>query len=49
MADPGEPAGDLVFCMPATVEEIMAFIAELDAEEQVGIEKEGPAESPSTR
>ena len=34
---------------PATAEEISAFIAELDAEEQDGIEKEGPAESPSTR
>jgi len=34
---------------PATAEEITAFIAELDAEEQDGIEKEGPAESPSTR
>jgi len=34
---------------PATAEEITAFIAELDAEEQDGIEEEGPAESPSTR
>ncbi len=29
---------------PATAEEITALIAELDAEEQDGIEEEGPAE-----
>ncbi len=34
---------------PATAEEITAFIAERDAEEQDGIEKRAQPESPSTR